>query len=398
MKVNQIYEIVNTASEEVLGRENVVNENLENIVDVGKEIIDTDNVDNYVKKLVNHIGKVTFQNRLYAGGAPSVLMDSWEYGSILEKVSADMPDAEESDSHKLQDGQEYSPDIFYQPSVSAKFFNSKVTFEIPLSFTEKQVKESFSNRNQLNGFLTMLTTAVENSMTVKLDNLIMRTINNMIGETIKDDLGKGKSLDTTKTGVKSVNLLKMYNEETNSSLNKQQAISEPDFIRYATYVIGLYSDRMKKISTLFNVGQKERFTSPDFMNVVLLSDFEKASNVFLKADIENQEQVTLPSHETVPYWQGSGNEYSFTDVSKINVKTSTGNNIDVDGIIGVMFDREALGVANLDKRVTTNYNPKAEFYTNFYKFDAGYYNDLDENFVVFFIGDQESKDDSGGGQ
>lgn len=383
MRVEQLHEMMNLATAELLGTESVVNEDLSNIVDIGKEIIDSDNLDRYVKKLVNHIGKVVFTDRLYAGGAPSVLMDSWEYGSILEKVSTELPKAQENDSWSLQDGTDYSPDIFYQPVVSAKFFNSKVTFEIPLSFTEKQVKESFSNASQLNGFLSMLSTSVENSMTVKLDALIMRTINNMIGETLVADLDE---VDQTQTGVKAVNLLKLYSDEMGEDLEKESALSNPNFIRYATYIVGLYSDRMKKISTLFNVGGKERFTSSDYMRTVLLSDFQKASNVFLNADIQNTEMLTLPTHETVPYWQGSGETYSFNDVSSIDVKTSSGDEVSATGVIGVMFDRDAIGVSNLDRRVTTNYNPKAEFYTNFYKFDAGYYNDLNENFVVFFVG------------
>lgn len=385
MKITQLHALVNTVTQEVLGKEAVVKEDLSNIVDIGKVIVNTDNVDNYVKKLVNHIGKVVFKDRVYAGSAPSVLMDSWEYGSILEKVSADLPVAQENSSWKLENGVDYSPDIFYQPSVSAQFFNSKVTFEIPLSFTERQVKESFSNANQLNGFISMLTTAVENSMTVKLDNLIMRTINNMIGETLKADLEVRGLLDLTKSGVKAVNLLKLYNDKYGTTLIKDKALSDKEFIRYATYIIGLYSDRMSKISTLFNIGGKERFTSAEYLNVVLLSDFEKASNIFLKADLQNDSFMTLPKHETVPYWQGSGKNYSFGDVSSINVKTTSGTEVNVSGIIGVMFDREAVGVANLDRRVTTNYNPKAEFYTNFYKFDAGYFNDMNENFVVFFI-------------
>lgn len=386
MRIEQLHELVNLAVQEVLGTETVVQEDLSNVVDIGKEIINTDNVDNYVKKLVNHIGKVTFKNRLYAGGAPSVLMDSWEYGSILEKVSADLPQAQENDSYNLNNGEDYSPDIFYQPSVSAQFFNSKITFEIPLSFTERQVKESFSNANQLNGFISMLSTSVENAMTVKLDSLIMRTINNMTGETLAADLDNEGVIDLTATGVKAVNLLKLYNDEYGESLTQDKALSNSEFIRYATYIIGLYSDRVAKISTLFNIGGKERFTSSDYLNTVLLSDFEKASNIFLKADLQNQEQITLPAHETVPYWQGSGTSYSFEDVSSINVKTSTGKEVNATGIIGVMFDREAIGVSNLDRRVTTNYNPKAEFYTNFYKFEAGYYNDLNENYIVFFIG------------
>lgn len=386
MKIKQLHELVNTVTQEVLGKNAVLQEDLSNVVDIGREIINTDNLDNYVKKLVNHIGKVVFKNRVYTGSAPSVLMDSWEYGSILEKVSADLPEAHENESWKLENGVDYSPDIFYQPSISAKFFNSKVTFEIPLSFTERQVKESFSSANQLNGFISMLTTAVENSMTVKLDNLIMRTINNMIAETLKADLEIDGKIDIKNTGVKAVNLLKLYNDKYGAKLTQENALSDKEFIRYATYVIGLYSDRISKISTLFNIGGKERFTSPEYLNVVLLSDFEKASNIFLKADLQNENFLTLPKHETVPYWQGSGTNYSFEDVSSINVKTSSGAEVNVSGIIGVMFDRDALGVANLDKRVTTNYNPKAEFYTNFYKFDAGYFNDLNENFVVFFLG------------
>lgn len=387
MKVTQIHQLVNSATEGMLGESEVLAEDLSNIVDIGKAVANSDNMDRYVKSLVNHIGKVVFVNRLYAGGVPSVLMDSWEFGSIMEKVSSDMPEATESDSWKLTDGADYSPDVFYQPSVSVKFFNSRTTFEIPLSFTEKQVKESFSNANQLNGFLSMLTTSVENSMTVKLDALIMRTINNMIGETVWSGLESsgGGAVDLQQDDIKAVNLLKMYNDATDSALAAEAAVTDPDFIRFATYQIGLYTDRMARISSLFNVGGKERFTPKDLQHVVLLSDFAKASNTFLLSDAQNQDRLALPEHETVPYWQGSGTGYGFGDVSKVNVKTSSKNDVEVTGVLGVVFDREALGVSNLDRRVTTNYNPKAEFYTNFYKFDAGFYNDLNENFVVFFV-------------
>lgn len=391
MKVTQLHTLINAVTQEVLGETAVVAEDLSNVVDIGKQVIDSDNVDNYVKKLVNHIGKVVFVNRLYTGGVPSVLMDAWEYGSILEKISADLPEATVNETWALEDKKDYSPDVFYKPSVSAKFFNSKVTFEIPMSFTEVQVKESFSSKEQLNGFISMLTTSIENSMTVKLDALIMRTINNMTAETLVAELNTADAgdpvvIDTTATGVKAVNLLKLYNETVTTPLTADNAITDPDFIRFATYQISMYSDRMSKISTLFNVEKAERFTPKDLQHVVLLSDFAKASEVFLKSNTDNAEMVALPKHETVPYWQGSGLAYSFDDVSTINVKTASKADVNVKGILGVIFDRDALGVSNLDRRVTTNYNPRAEFYTNFYKFDAGYYNDLSENFVLFFIG------------
>ena len=180
--------------------------------------------------------------------------------------------------------------------------------------------------------------------------------------------------------------MKLYNETVTTPLTADNAVTDPDFIRFATYQISMYSDRMSKISTLFNVEKAERFTPKDLQHIVLLSDFAKASETFLASNTQNAEMVALPKHETVPYWQGSGTGYSFDDVSTINVKTASKADVNVSGILGVIFDRDALGVSNLDRRVTTNYNPRAEFYTNFYKFDAGYYNDLSENFVLFFIG------------
>lgn len=388
MIVTQLYALINTVTGEVLGADTVVNEDLSNVVDIGKSIVDSDNVDNYVKSLVNHIGKVIFVNRPYAGGVPSVLMDSWEFGSILQKIQADLPEATENESWKLENGETYNPNVFYQPTVEAKFFNSRVTFEVPLSFTEKQVKESFNNAEQLNGFVSMLSNAVENSITVKVDSLIMRTINNFMAETAHGELWDDieAKIDATATSVKAVNLLKLYNEQADTPETVATAMSNPDFIRFATYQISLYGSRMERMSELFNIGGKARFTPENDRITVLLADFSKAANTFLASGTYNKELVALPKHDSVPFWQGSGTGYAFDDVSGINVKNSSGDTVEMSGIIGVMFDRNALGVANMDKRVTTNYNPKAEFYTNFYKFDAGYFNDLSENFVMFFIG------------
>ena len=392
MKVEQIYSLVNNVTKEILGKENVIQENLSNVVDVGEEIFNSTDVDNYVKSLVNHIGKVIFVNRPYTGNLPSVLMDSWEFGSVLEKIQADIPKATENESWDLTDGESYDTNVFYKPSVSAKFFNKKVTFEIPMSFTELQVKQSFSNANQLNGFLSMLYNSVENSMTIKIDSLVMRTINNMIAETMYNELYDTDKIDYGKTGVKAVNLLKMYNDKFEKGLTVEGALTDLDFMKYASYTISLYVDRLSKISTLFNVGGKERFTPKDKLNIVLLSEFKASASSYLQADTFNDNYVALPNAETVPYWQGSGKDYSFTDTSKIYVKlTKDGNKnriVETSGIIGVMFDRDSLGVTNLDRRVTTNYNAKAEFYNNYYKFDCGYFNDLNENFIVFFIAEE----------
>lgn len=396
MDVKQIYTLINSVSGEVLGKTAIVSEDLTGIVDLGKEVFNQNAVDDYVKSLVNHIGKVIFVNRPYAGKVPSVLMDAWEFGSVLEKISADVPEAEENDTWNLTDGQSYDQDVFHKPTVTAKFFNSKVTFEVPVSITERQVKESFSNAAQLNGFISMIYAAVEKSMTIKADALIMRTINNMIAETVLADAqafgataaGDMAGADLSKASTaRCVNLLKLYNDKTGAStkLTAAKAITDPDFIRFASYVMGTYADRLQSISTVFNVGGKERFTPKDMLHVVLLSDFAKAAQTYLYSDTFNRGDVLLPQAETVPFWQGSGQNYEFGSTGNINIKESGGKAVEISGVLGVMFDRDALGVCNLDRRVTTNYNAKAEFFNNYYKFDAGYFNDTNENFVVFFI-------------
>lgn len=388
MEVKQIYTLINSVSGEVLGKTDIVQEDLTGVVDLGTQVFNANAVDNYVKSLVNHIGKVIFVNRPYAGKVPSVLMDAWEFGSVLEKISADIPAATENDTWDLTDGQTYSQDTFHKPTVTAKFFNSKVTFEVPVSITERQVKESFSSAEQLNGFLSMIYSAVEKSMTIKADALIMRTINNMVAETLKADkkaFGGASVNYASASTVRCVNLLKLYNENKGTTLTAAKAITDPEFIRYASYQMGLYADRMQTVSTLFNVGAKERFTPVDMLHTVLLSDFAKAAQAYLYSDTYNKEQVLLPNAETVPSWQASGKNYDFASVSTINVKSASGEAVNVSGVLGVMFDRDALGVCNLDRRVTTTYNAKAEFFNNYFKFDAGYFNDTNENFVVFFV-------------
>ena len=310
-------------------------------------------------------------------------MDGWEFGSILEKVSADLPEATENESWELTDGASYDQNIFYQPKVSVKFFNKKATFEIPMSFTEKQVKQSFSNAEQMNAFLSMLYNAVDKAMTVNIDMLIMRTINNFIGETIYDEYGSGSQ--TGSSGPRAVNLLYLYNQTVATPITAAAALYDKNFIRFAAYVLKLYAGRMGKISKLFNIGGKDRFTPREMLHIVLLDEFDAAASVYLQSDTFHDELVKLPQAETVPFWQGSGTGYAFSDTGTVDIVKSDGTAIKVTGVLGVMWDRDALGVCQRDRRVTTHYNAKAEFYNNWYKFDAEYFNDLNENFVVFFV-------------
>ena len=383
MEIKQVYDFVNNATSETIGDSILLNEDLSNVVDVGEAIFNANAFDAYVRTLVNHIGRVVFVNRPYRGSAPSVLMSAWEYSSVVQKISSEMPEAVENESWELTDGASYDPNVFHAPKAESKFFNKMVTFEIDRSITEMQVRQSFSDATQLNAFVSMLFNEVEKSLTVKNDALIMRTINNMIVETGYNAFSGGAITGAGNT--RAINLLSRYNTQYGTSLTAAQAVLTSDFIRYAAYMMALYTDRMTRMSTLFNVGGKQRFTPKDLQHIVMLSEFRAAADVFLQSNTFHDEYTKLINAETDPFWQGSGTGYDFADTAKVYATSASGHAQTMTGVLGVSFDRDALGVMNFNSRVTTQYNAKAEFTNYFYKRDARYFNDFNENFVVFYI-------------
>ena len=383
MEVKQIYSIMNSITQEMLGDTIVVAEDLSNIVELGQQFEDVVGLENYVKKLPDHIGRVVFVDRKYEGRAPQILMDGWEYGSIMEKIATRIPEAVETEDWQLTDGTSYDPNVFHAPDVYGEFWNKRVTFEIDMSITRKQVKSSFDSVTQLNSFLSMILNSIETSLTVKLDALIMRTINNMIGETFYSEIPSGTYSGTS--GVKAVNLLYLYNQKYSANLTADKAIVTPEFIRFASYTMANYMDRIKVLSNLFNIGGESRFTPDSKLHVAMLSEFKNAANVFLQSDTFHNNYVALPNSDSVAFWQGSGTDYAFSSTSEVKIKTASGHDIDATGVLAVMFDRDALGVSNLDREVRTHYNEKADFWNYFYNAFAGYFNDTNENFVVFYV-------------
>lgn len=390
MDIKQVYTIVNGITSEILGESAVVSENLDNIVDIGKEIFDNVSYDKYVKTLVDHIGRVVFVDRKYDGVLNDLKRDSWEYGAVMEKIyGTALPEAVENESWNLVNKASYDPNVFTKPEVASKFFNKKTTFEVDLSIADIQAKSAFSSASQLNSFFSMLTNDVDKSLTVKMDALAERTINNMILQTFNAEFPSVSDNNYAgMTGVKAVNLLKLYNDTFGESLTVANALYTPEFIRYASMVINRYMIRLRKISSLFNVGEMPRFTPSNLQHIILHGDFSTAANMYLQSDTFHEELTALPRATEVAYWQGSGIDYSFANTSAVKGRIEVGSNfknIEVSGILGVIFDHDAMGISNLDRRVTSNYNPKGEFTNYFYKVDAGYYNDLNESFVCFFI-------------
>ena len=395
MDVTQVATLVNSVTTEVIGGSALLEEDLSNVVDVGKAIFDATSYDKYVAALVDHIGRVIFVDRKYTGELASLYRDNWEYGAVMEKIYVtDLPVAIENDTWKLTNGTSYDPNVFSQPAVAAKFYNKKTTFEVDLSVADIQVRSAFDSATQLNAFISMLMNAVDTSINIKLEALSERTINTLMANVIYDDI---PDLDATKTGVKAVNLLKLYNDQFDPNgsnpLLAADAIYTEAFIKWAVLIISRYLKRIEKPSILFNCGGLVRHTPRDKQHLIMLADFKAAADVYLQSEVFNDQYTALPLSESVAYWQGSGTDYGFDSTSKIHLDivdpSDDTKTVEVEwsGILAVLFDHDAAGLTNDKRRVTTNYNAKAEFTNMFYKQDCNYFVDLNENAVVFFIGD-----------
>ena len=395
MDVKQIATLVNSVNNEIIGANALLEEDLSNVVDVGKAVFDVTSYDNYVKALVDHIGKVIFLDRKYTGELASLYRDNWEYGAVMEKVYVtELPEAVENESWKLEDGASYDPNIFKQPKVAAKFYNKKTTFEVDLSIADIQVRSAFDSATQLNAFISMLMNSVDTAINIRLEGLSERVINTLIANTVYNDI---PDLAPQKGGIKAVNLLKEYNTAMgltgDAALSVDDAMYTPDFIKFASYTISRYIKRIEKPSKLFNCGGLVRHTPANMQHLILLSDFKSAADVYLQSGVFNDQFTALPKSESIAYWQGTGTDYSFSSISKIDVDIADpaheGSTVRVawGGVLGVLFDHWAGGITNDKRRVTSNYNAKAEFTNMFYKQDCNYFVDLNENCVVFFIGE-----------
>lgn len=378
MQVSQIYNLVNTAAKAVAGEITLPNEDLSNLVDVGKSIQNALGVDSFYKALVNRIGKMYFVDRKYEGLLLNLFKDSWQFGSIVGKVQVDDMEASENDTWQIINGASYDPFVVNLPVVSSKFYNKMSTFELDITTPTKQIEQSFVSVDEMNRFLSMIQTMVYNTMETRIEACAFRCLDNMMGAVINAN------------GASVVHLLTIYNGFVTTPLTASTALLDGDFLRWATKTMAIYKKRLASRTSIYNLGGKRRFTPADRLHYLVLNDFAKAAESELYSTTFHDDFVKLPLYDEVPYWQAPGTTFAFGDISKIDVTAvvddaGTTASVSKDNIIAVMFDDDALGVLQPRKRVTTQYNPKIEAYNDFHKWESRYFNDFNEQMIVFIL-------------
>lgn len=391
MKVTQIATLLNGIAGEVAGSDAIFAEDLSNVVDGGKTFLnlfsDSNGLDNAIKAIVDKVGKVVIVDRTYTGGSPSIIRDAWEYGSILEKIRIKLPEASANNTWALTSGAKYDDILVYDPpEASATYYNSKDTYNIKMSIAEKQLKEAFTSAAALNRFIAGIENRIRTAMKFNNDNMAQRTINNMI----------------LMARSRRIKLVTLYNAEhpTTPVTNGDDAMLTPDFLRWSAMMISLYSDYMTRLSANFNNGDYETFTPKEYQHFIVLSKFAKAVDVYSLSDTYHNEFVKLVKYETVPFWQGVrtietdpdanpptvANDYANAAIWRINAKPFGENSaVTLDGVVGVLFDRDAAAICNENERVTSFFNAENETTKFYYKYDVSYQNDPNENCIVFTL-------------
>lgn len=392
MKVNQISGMLNGIWGEVLGG-TLIAEDLSNLVDAGRIIQSDstfgDNFENYVGKIIDKVGRTIFVDRVYRAKDLGIWRDSWEYGSVLEKIRCDVGNFEDNcewdltkdvDANKTYDYNEnLSSHIeelfkFVPASTQAKYFNLKTTFKTTISITRKQLKSAFNSASDMARFIGMIENRIMSKMEIAKDELQRRTIVNLIGTKIA-------------TGHQVVNLKAEW-EATGGAVyqNLLQALKDPEFLRFTAKRITMDREFLTVPSTLYTEGSFYNHTPIEDSRLIVLSDLDAGLKFNLYGDTYNQEFVNLDNYKTIPFWQGPGQSMGLADRSSIKITTASGQSVDRGAILGILFDRDAAMVCNETPEVRSQYNADGNFTNFFYTYDCSYFNDFDENAIVYVWG------------
>lgn len=399
MKVNQISGMLNDVFASVLG-DDLFAEDLSNIVDNGKIITGSDvfgdAFDNYAAKIIDKVGRTVFWDRVYNADDLGIWRSSWEYGSVLEKIRCEVGDYTDNcewDLTKDADSDndlDYNENIathiaemfkFYPAKVQAKYFNSKTTFKTTISITRKQLRSAFNGASEMARFIGMIEQRVRSKMEISKNALQKMVIANLMGE----HLAQEKQV---------IDLADLYNAETGQSAGTlAAALNDKTKARFIAQKMTFFRELMTEPSKLYSAsGTFWNHTPLEDSRLIVIADVDSALRFNVYGDTYNEEFVRLNNYKVVPFWQSSGKSNDLDDRSGIVIKTSNGNYVSRNGIIGVLFDRDAAMIANEEPDVRTQYNPDGNFTNYFYCADCSYYNDFDENAIVFVWGDGSGMD------
>lgn len=354
-----------------------------NLVDVGKDVLDSGSVDSYVKALLTQMGKMIIESDVYKAELPSLFIDSFDWGGYIERVYFSPQELLKDDMYDLVDGKVYEDHKFYRPNVSAKIFEEGKTISCPISITEDQIKMSFNSYDDLNRFLSGIYQNVQNTITLGLEAYAHMLISAGIAVTI-GATGNTRHLATEFYG------------ESGKTKKITEMLKDGAFLKYCMEQISLVKDQMKRYTTAFNNASVPTFTTDNDLKVALLADFANSVKFNVTADTFHADEIGLGKFDKVTAWQafseGALRDFDVETNSSISISADTNNKLgigvekfDVTGVIGIVYDYRAMGICPFRTKVTSNYTASADFWNQYHHQVVNYILDSNFNMVSFVL-------------
>lgn len=386
MKMNQIYALLNDINHQMYGQDAVTVNDLQGIISMGNTIVgDGTATDNFLGKLVDRIGKTVIRTLDLELDFPSLFMDSFEFGAILQKINVNPFDSITNAAENVGDVG-FTPTLLdiHKPQVWVRYFTDADTAKWQVTIPDTMFRTAFESETQMSSFIDAIISAMTDSMTISLNNMSRTAVNNFIAEKIKGSNGV-------------INLLTSYNTLFSQSLTPEVAMRTKEFLRYATNEIRKYMKYISQPSVLYNLGDGSgnpvvRATTRDNAHILCLTDFVAGCTAYLESDTFHNELVSLPGYTEVAYWQGNKdatytNAFATNSSIKVTPSSEDGQDSPTDveqsGIICVIADRQAIAVGISRRHSGTFYNSIDQYTNMSYSFVEQYINDMSENGLVF---------------
>lgn len=376
IEVNQIYDLCNQVFQQMTGRTDIAAVDSASLVAMGNEVSNLGKNDLWLNTLARRIGLTIDNYRVYLNKFSDLYRTQVEWGALVQKLTVEMPDAVADDMYKVgqMNGQALDHYIINNPKAKQKIFDKETPYSFFITMQEKMLTEAFLNAGAMASFVNQVFGKVQNKIEVVLEDLArVALVNMMCNLSVKQE----------------IKLVTLYNSKTGSSLNPQTALFDPSFMRFAIGMMNNIASKMETMSVLFNTEGYDRFTPKSEQRFYVLADFITQLETVVQYAAFNPQYVNKSVDIAVPYWQGVKEEDDINDIavlSKVIGKVDSKVDKTIENVVGVLFDREAIGTFRQEEKVlTTPVNARGAYYNTFWHEKQMWFNDMSENAVIFTL-------------
>lgn len=361
----------------------------EKLVDIGRDIDELGTTEKFTKAIVSLMAKFECTTLGYEMMFNDIVVDRIEWGGFVQRAKIDIADVYDDPMSAPVNKQSYAEleHTFFQPKVTAKVYEEGKDLMIPISISAEILKESFKGWDALNGFLSQIRESVRETRDMVLDSWANVLVNSAIAESCK----------VTNTEIKLKTMAVADGVAGVSAKDTpEKLLLNKDFLAYASEKIGIIRSNMKARTDVYN--NKSLSVGAIQQNAYFLTPFIKARMNGLLADTYNRDERDIGNFVEIPRWQAVKGEtadttpFGFSEASSISFSADTTNKlglgvdaVTLNNIIGVVFDKRALGICAFREKMTTNYTASADFWNEYLHLLINFILDTDYNIVAFSL-------------